>query len=100
MNGIVLLEKIHCLKPNLPVVIFTSDDSLDTTLLAMRMGARGYLLKPVVPGLILQCIEKVLQLEYPSAPGLHLGQSSGPASHKVKRRVKRVVEQSEVESGD
>ncbi len=60
IHGITLLHQIRQISPNLPVVILSSDDSLDTTMQALTLGARGYLVKPIIPDQILTCISKLI----------------------------------------
>jgi DNA-binding NtrC family response regulator len=61
-HGLCLLPQILERFPGLPVIILTGDDSVSTTLDAIRLGATGYLVKPVEPRLILDCAERVSAL--------------------------------------
>jgi DNA-binding NtrC family response regulator len=60
ISGLELLVYINQLTPGVPVVVLTADDSVDTTLHALRKGACGYLLKPLNPSQILACIDRLL----------------------------------------
>lgn len=62
-HGLCLLPQIHSISPSIPVIVFTGDDSVDSTISALRSGAAGYLLKPLEPEYILKCIEKVLAIQ-------------------------------------
>ena len=46
VNGIDLLERIHALQPNLPVVMVTAVHDISVAIDSMRRGAYDYLLKP------------------------------------------------------
>lgn len=61
-HGLCILPQILERFPGLPVIILTGDDSVSTTLDSIRLGATGYLVKPVEPGLILDCAERVTSL--------------------------------------
>ena len=45
MNGLQVLEQMKEFDPNVPVVMVTSQSSLNTVNEAVRLGASGYLLK-------------------------------------------------------
>jgi two-component system response regulator HydG len=60
IDGLIMLPEIQRLFPGIPVIILTGDDSVNTTMRALGLGACGYLLKPIHPGQILTCIEQVL----------------------------------------
>ena len=46
VDGIALLERIHALQPNLPVVMVTAVHDIGVAIDSMRRGAYDYLLKP------------------------------------------------------
>src|SRR4030067_2410988 len=48
-NGIQLLPQIKALYPDMPILILTAHATLDTAILAVRLGARDYLLKRIAP---------------------------------------------------
>jgi DNA-binding NtrC family response regulator len=48
-DGMEILPDIRLLHPELPVLVLTANASLDVAVEAMRIGAYGYLLKPVEP---------------------------------------------------
>lgn len=60
MNGIEFLEWTMARWPVLPVIMLTAHDSLDTALRCLRVGARGYLTKPVDPELLFHTIRDAL----------------------------------------
>lgn len=45
-NGLALLERIHALNPNLPVIMVTAIHDISVAIDSMRRGAYDYLLKP------------------------------------------------------
>ena len=60
-NGIDLLKRIREIQPDLPVLMLTGNASLDTSIQAIRQGARDYLLKPLDPAYILVRTKDILQ---------------------------------------
>jgi DNA-binding NtrC family response regulator len=59
--GMDLLPDIRLLDPDLPVLILTANASLDVAVEALKMGAYGYLLKPVEPEQILSRVQEIFQ---------------------------------------
>ena len=61
MNGIEFLRQVHEHPAwrEIPVIIITTGDKEEQTLLAMRMGARGFLRKPFQAPELRDLIEKV-----------------------------------------
>jgi len=47
MDGIALMERVHAIRPSLPVVLVTAHATVETAVLAMRRGALHYLTKPI-----------------------------------------------------
>lgn len=60
-DGMELLPEIRLLDPNLPVLILTANASLETAIQSMRMGAIGYLMKPIDPEQIINRVEEIIQ---------------------------------------
>ncbi len=60
MDGIVLLNKIKAVYPELPVLLMTAYGEVDKAVTAMRMGACDYLLKPFDPDSLLIHVKKYL----------------------------------------
>ena len=46
MSGLAFLEKMHALRPGLPVVMMTAFGSVETAVEAMKKGAADFLVKP------------------------------------------------------
>jgi len=60
VNGIALLERIHALQPNLPVVMVTAVHDISIAIDSMRRGAYDYLLKPFEREQLLSTVERAL----------------------------------------
>jgi DNA-binding NtrC family response regulator len=61
MDGMELLPQIRRLDPDLPVLILTANASLDIAVETLRIGAYGYLLKPVEPDQIISRVNEIFQ---------------------------------------
>jgi len=60
-DGITLMEEIHSIMPEMPIIIFTAHGTNETAVEAMRKGAHSYLTKPFEPQDLLFQIEKALE---------------------------------------
>ena len=60
-SGLCLLSMVRRLYPYLPVLVLTADDSLENILKALRLGARGYLAKTVLPEQVRYCVGEILK---------------------------------------
>ncbi len=60
-SGISLMEEIHSLVPEMPVLILTAHGSIESAVEAMKKGAYGYLTKPFEPRDLLFQVEKALE---------------------------------------
>ena len=60
VNGIALLERIHALQPNLPVVMVTAVHDISVAIDSMRRGAYDYLLKPFERDQLLNTVERAI----------------------------------------
>lgn len=60
VNGIALLERIHALQPNLPVVMVTAVHDISVAIDSMRRGAYDYLLKPFEQDQLLSTVGRAL----------------------------------------
>jgi two-component system, NtrC family, response regulator AtoC len=47
MDGITLMERVHVVRPGLPVVLVTAHATVETAVQALRNGATHYLTKPI-----------------------------------------------------
>jgi two-component system response regulator GlrR len=60
-NGISLMEEIHSISPDMPIIILTAHGSIESAVEAMRRGAYSYLTKPFEPQDLFFQIEKALE---------------------------------------
>lgn len=58
LNGIDMLERMHALKPGLPVVIVSAVHDITVAVDAMRRGAYDYLLKPFAQEQLLAAVKR------------------------------------------
>ncbi|WP_179281021.1 response regulator [Paenibacillus sp. XY044] len=60
MNGIELMESILSEKPEIPVVVISAHDEFGYAQNCIRLGARDYLIKPVLLDQLVQVVGRVL----------------------------------------
>lgn len=60
INGLTLLGKLHELFPEVPVIIITGTDEIDTAITCMKSGAVDYFVKPVEENRLAGSIKKSL----------------------------------------
>lgn len=60
-NGFGLLAELTSLKPPVPVLVFTTQESFVDRVKVARLGGRGFLQKPVSPAQVMDAIAQVLQ---------------------------------------
>ncbi len=60
MNGIELMESILSEKPDIPVVVISAHDEFDYAQKCIRLGARDYLIKPVLLPQLIQVVGREL----------------------------------------
>lgn len=61
MDGIALMEELHLIHPDIPVVILTAYATIESAVEAMKRGAYSYLAKPFNPQELLLQIERALE---------------------------------------
>jgi putative two-component system response regulator len=61
ITGIELLEIIHNLNPDIPVILMTAYAELDIAVEALKKGAFDFIIKPYKPTYLLHCIEKAIK---------------------------------------
>jgi two-component system response regulator HydG len=62
LSGIGLLSEINFSFPNIPVLIVTATDDLETAVECMKRGAFDYLVKPIEADRLLSSIRKALEM--------------------------------------
>jgi DNA-binding NtrC family response regulator len=60
MDGTELLEKAHKLRPKMKKIMLTGFASVENSVKSINTGADAFLLKPVVPNVLIQMIEEKL----------------------------------------
>lgn len=81
MDGLKLAEAVRTAWPMIPVVIVSGYELFDYAKTALRFGVSDYLLKPVKPRELVECLERIaLRLEYSRRIQEALGASSKPES--------------------
>ena len=60
MDGLTALKELKKIQPNLPVLIVTGYDSVETATTVIQAGAANYILKPFEPEQILKSVQKAL----------------------------------------
>jgi DNA-binding response OmpR family regulator len=63
VDGLTFLAEIREQYPDLPVLILTAHATLESAMEAVRQGARDYLLKPIMPNVILTRVANVLETQ-------------------------------------
>lgn len=61
VSGIELLEKIHDLNPEIPVILMTAYAELDTAIDAIKKGAFDFITKPYKPAYLVHSVEKAVR---------------------------------------
>ena len=60
-DGIAIMEELHLILPEMPVIILTAYGTIESAVEAMKRGAYGYLTKPFDPQDLLLQIERALE---------------------------------------
>jgi len=60
-DGISLMEELHSINPNMPVILLTAHGSIESAVEAMKKGAFDYLTKPFNPQELLVQVERALE---------------------------------------
>jgi len=61
MNGLQFMEKIRGgnLYSHIPIIVISTEGKEEDTLRALKLGAKGYVVKPFQPYLLYELIEKI-----------------------------------------
>ncbi|MBG1233312.1 sigma-54-dependent transcriptional regulator [Aestuariivirga litoralis] len=62
MDGLEFLEKLEAVRGDLPVIVQTSQGSIETVIKAMRAGADDFVVKPVAPERLRVSIQNLLKV--------------------------------------
>lgn len=60
-DGLVLMEQLHAMNPEMPVIILTAHGSIESAVEAMKRGAYSYVTKPFDPRELLLQIDRALE---------------------------------------
>jgi two-component system NtrC family sensor kinase len=103
MDGLTLLRKAREIVPDIAVAIITGYATLDSTVEALRAGARGFLLKPFSPQEFLLMVEEALserrkeeerlrlRVQIPILEVAHTLVSEGDVDHTARRLLEAVA---------
>ena len=103
MSGAAFLNQVSRSHPEIPVVIATSDDSLERAVEMMRTGAFDYVAKPIVDPLLSAVLERargerdrrrevlLLRAERNRREGLKAIVGSSPPMRKVNEQVRQAA---------
>lgn len=58
-SGFEICERMKQVNEQVPILVVTAIELADSRKLAERVGANGYLVKPVDPDILLRCIEEI-----------------------------------------
>ena len=67
MNGIQFMEKLkkENLYRSIPIIVISTEGREEDTLRALKLGAWGYVVKPIKPHMLYELIEKVIAKKPP-----------------------------------
>jgi len=96
-DGISLMEELHLILPEMPVIILTAYGSIESAVEAMKRGAYSYLTKPFEPQDLLFQIDRALEsrrlnVEIKRLKGLLEGQYDFVNIVARSEKMKRVLE--------
>ena len=61
MDGLELLRRVRSVDDTVPVILVTGHGDLDNALRALRRGAHDFLLKPIIPEVLLNTVKRGLE---------------------------------------
>ncbi|QVL30380.1 sigma-54-dependent Fis family transcriptional regulator [Telmatocola sphagniphila] len=104
MSGLDLVEKFKAIDSRIPIILMTGHGTAETAIMAMRQGAFDYIMKPIDPDQLLECVNKACEIsrlmrvparlpdpeiEYDSTGETIIGRSS--AMQEVYKTIGRVA---------
>ena len=94
LDGVRLLEGLHKLQPEIPVILITAYASADSAIEAMKLGAYDYLTKPFRVEEIKAVIARALEAKASRTPGVFpwSGESSPQPVEGLIGRSPRMIE--------
>lgn len=94
MSGIECVARLRSLAPQVQVLMLTTYEETDLIFNSLRAGAKGYLLKKLLPAELIQAVEQVhaggapMSMEIARKIVDHFGQSTAPSA-EVEKLTKR-----------
>ncbi len=92
LDGFQVMESVGKLDPTLAVVVLTAFPDVDSAVKAMRLGAKDYLKKPLVPDQLLALVEKVIE----DRKALRNRRESKAVFEDIKRKISSSLNLQEV----
>lgn len=93
MNGLSLLETVKTRSPQTEVVMMTGYATVENALVAMRLGAYDFVLKPFEIAVLLRTAEKALERkDLKTAVSIHVAAQAIHKSVDLDEVLKRIVE--------
>jgi DNA-binding NtrC family response regulator len=86
MDGLELLEHLRASQPNVPVILISVDEDVQSVVHAVRGGAVNYLLKPCAPERLRDAVERALGLPRELLP------EGGPPLERIVGQSRSMVE--------
>jgi len=77
LDGLALFEEIRRTRPTLPVILLTAHGNIPDAVDATSRGVFGYLTKPFDSQILLEKIDRALQLSAPSSPPSDVAATAG-----------------------
>jgi two-component system response regulator GlrR len=88
-DGISLMEEMHSIRPDMPVIILTAHGSIESAVEATKRGAFNYLNKPFDPHELLFQIKRAMENQNPVSEATRLeGSVTGRNACELKSSVK------------
>ncbi|MFK5891664.1 MAG: sigma-54 dependent transcriptional regulator [Pseudomonadota bacterium] len=64
VSGVELLPKIFEAYPEIPIIVMTAAQDVETAVASMKQGAFDYLVKPVEESRLISCVKRALEVRY------------------------------------
>jgi two-component system nitrogen regulation response regulator GlnG len=96
-DGLDLLPALHTIRPELPVIVISAQNTLTTAVRANQVGAYEYLPKPFDLDVLVAHIEKSLEKKVAAAPQIKSDEQehfigTSPAMQEIYRSMARLVD--------
>lgn len=80
VDGMQVLGEVHALRPDLPVIVVTANDRVETAVAAMKAGASDFIVKPLSPERLRVSIVNALKIN-------EMSQELSRLQRRVERRM-------------